>query len=123
MVRVLRMFVLVLAALSVLTLAVSARAQDAADCQTQIEALITATGNAAFTGQNAAKDEAGLVGKLTSANNKLAQGKVFDAVQALTQFRDKVVTLQTQGKIGSGDAQALIASADAAIACVQPPAA
>jgi soluble cytochrome b562 len=123
MVHLLRSFVLVIVALSVLTVAVPARAQTASECQPQITALRQATVSATFTGQNPAKDQAGLIGKLDSATTKVEQGKIADAVQALTQFRDKVVTLQAQGKIDSGDAAVLIAGADDAIVCLEPPAA
>jgi hypothetical protein len=123
MVHLLRSFVLVIVALSVLTIVVPARAQTASECQPQITALRRATVSATFTGQNPAKDQAGLIGKLDSATTKVEQGKIADAVQALTQFRDKVVTLQAQGKIDSGDAAVLIAGADDAIACLEPPAA
>jgi hypothetical protein len=123
MVHLLRSFVLVIVALSVLTVVVPARAQTASECQPQITALRQTTVSATFTGQNPAKDQAGLIGKLDSATTKVEQGKIADAVQALTQFRDKVVTLQAQGKIDSGDAAVLIAGADDAIACLEPPAA
>jgi hypothetical protein len=123
MVHLLRSFVLVIVALSVLTVVVQARAQTASECQPQITALRQATVSATFTGQNPAKDQAGLIGKLDSATTKVEQGKIADAVQALTQFRDKVVTLQAQGKIDSGDAAVLIAGAEDAIACLEPPAA
>jgi hypothetical protein len=123
MVHLLRSFVLVIVALSVLTVVVPARAQTASECQPQITALRQATVSATFTGQNPAKDQAGLIGKLDSATTKVEQGKIADAVQALTQFRDKVVTLQAQGKIDSGDAAVLIAGAENAIACLEPPAA
>jgi hypothetical protein len=123
MVHLLRSFVLVIVALSVLTVVVPARAQTASECQPQITALRQATVSATFTGQNPAKDQAGLIGKLDSATTKVEQGKIADAVQALTQFRDKVVTLQAQVKIDSGDAAVLIAGAEDAIACLEPPAA
>jgi soluble cytochrome b562 len=123
MVHLLRSFVLVIVALSVLTVVVPARAQTASECQPQITALRQATVSATFTGQNPAKDQAGLIGQLDSATTKVEQGKIADAVQALTQFRDKVVTLQAQGKIDSGDAAVLIAGADDAIVCLEPPAA
>jgi hypothetical protein len=89
------------------------------DCQAKIADLRTATLAATFNGQNREKDRAGLVSKLGSASTKLAQGKDADAVKALTDFRIKVETLQTQGKIASSDASALIAGANDAIACIQ----
>jgi hypothetical protein len=77
------------------------------------------TQSATFTGQNAVKDQAGLVGKLDSASAKLSQGKFTDALANLQSFRTRVVTLDQQGKISHTDALALIVSADEAIACVQ----
>jgi hypothetical protein len=96
-----------------------AAAASVEECQANIEALRTATGSARFTGQNADRDRTGLLGKLSSASTKLAQGKNADAIQALTQFRDKVADLQSQGKINADDASALIARANDAIACIQ----
>ena len=93
-----------------------AAAESAAECQAKIANLRAITESAAFTNE---KDRTGLLGKLDSASAKLAQGKFADAIQALTQFRDKVATLQTQGKINSDDANVLIAGANDAIACVQ----
>jgi hypothetical protein len=122
MVRGLRVVVLILAALSVLTVAVPARAATVEECQATITDLRSDTQNATFTGQNAEKDQTGLVSKLESASVKLGQGKVDDALQALTQFRDKVVTLQSQGKLVDGDlvtVDTLIGEADAALSCVQ----
>ena len=42
-----------------------------------------------------------------------------DAIANLTSFRDKVATLAAQGKVSQADADALIAGANDAIACVQ----
>jgi hypothetical protein len=122
-VHVLRSFVLVIVVLSALTVVIPSRAQTASECQPRITALRQATVSATFTGQNAAKDQAGLIGKLDSVTTKVEQGKISDGVQALTQFRDKVVTLQAQGKIDAGDAALLIGGADDAIVCLEPPAA
>ena len=96
-----------------------AAAESVADCQARIEALRAATGTATFTGQNATKDRTALLGKLDSASAKLAQGKFDDAIQALTQFRDKVADLRDQGKINPDDASALIVRANDSIACVE----
>ena len=81
--------------------------------------LRAATLNATFSGQNAAKDQAGLIGKLDSATKKLAEGKNQDALANLTSFRDKVATLAAQGKVSQADADALVARANEAISCVQ----
>jgi hypothetical protein len=102
---------------ALLTDVVAAESVD--DCQAKIANLRTATLAATFIGQNREKDRAGLVSKLDSASTKLAQGKFDDAILALTQFRDKVATLQSQGKINPDDANQLITRADDAIACIQ----
>jgi hypothetical protein len=96
-----------------------AQAQTVDECQADIAALRVQTQSATFTGQNAVKDQAGLVGKLDSASAKLSQGKFTDALANLQSFRTRVVTLDQQGKISHTDALALIVSADEAIACVQ----
>jgi hypothetical protein len=96
-----------------------AQAQTVDECQAEIAALRTQTENTTFIGQNADKDEAGLIGKLDSASAKLSQGKFLDARANLQSFRAKVEALDQQGKIAHEDAVALIAGADEAIACVQ----
>lgn len=96
-----------------------AHAQTVDECQADIAALKVETQNATFIGQNAAKDQAGLIGKLDSASAKVSQGKFADALANLQSFRAKVVALDQQGKIAHEDALTLIAGADEAIACVQ----
>jgi hypothetical protein len=96
-----------------------AQAQTLGECQAKINDLRTATLSANFTGQNAAKDQAGIIGKLDSANAKLSQGKFLDARTNLERFRAKVEDLDQQGKIDHEDAVALIAGANEAIARVQ----
>ena len=70
-----------------------ANAQSADECQADITALSVQTENATFTGQNAAKDEASLIGKLDSASVKLERGKYDDAPANLESFRANVDTL------------------------------
>jgi hypothetical protein len=96
-----------------------ANAQSVDECQADIAALRAQTLSTTFAGQNAARDQAGLVGKLDSASAKLSQGKFQDALANLQSFRAKVVALEQQGKISPQDASALITGADEAIACVQ----
>ncbi len=96
-----------------------ASASTVADCEAQIAALQAQTASADFLGRQAAKDEAGLVGKLGEADAKLDQGKLADAQQKLEDYRDRVGTLAATGKLDATDASALIEGADAAIACVQ----
>ena|SRR5918994_1931669 len=96
-----------------------AHAQTVDECQAEIAELKVQTQNTTFIGQSAAKDQAGLIGKLDSASAKLGQGKFQDALANLQSFRAKVVALDQQGKIADEDASTLIAGADEAIACVQ----
>lgn len=105
--------------LSVLVVAAPARAATVSDCQVQISTLRTQTQNATFIGQHAAKDQAGLVGKLDAASSDLAAGKNADAIQKLSDFRTKVESLNAQSKISSQDADTLIARANDTIACIQ----
>jgi hypothetical protein len=58
------------------------------------------------------------VTKLDDASAKLAEGKNADAIQKLTNFRDTVDALNTQGKIDPDDANTLISGANDAIACI-----
>ena len=99
--------------------AILAQAATVTDCQAQIEALRMQTQQATFTGQHAAKDQLGLLEKLDTASAKLAIGKNADAVQKLTDFRNRVTLLDAQGKIDYEDALVLINGADQAIACIQ----
>lgn len=92
---------------------------DVATCQQKISDLRTATANATFFGKNAAKEKTGLLGKLDAASSALAAGKNADAIQKLTDFRDHVAQLEGQGKVAPADADALIAGANDAIACIQ----
>ena len=94
-----------------------AQAQTAV-CQVKVNDLKLATQNATFIGQNAEKNQAGLLTKLDNASAKLAEGKNADAIQKLTNFRDTVAALNTQGKINPDDANTLISGADDAIACI-----
>jgi hypothetical protein len=96
-----------------------AHAQTVEECQADITELRAQTLSTSFIGQNAAKDQAGLVGKLDSASAKLDQGKLTDALANLQSFQAKVITLEGQGKISHTDASTLVMGADEAIACVQ----
>ena len=97
-----------------------AQAQTAV-CQVKVNDLKLATQNAIFIGQNAEKNQAGLLTKLDNASAKLAEGKNADAIQKLTNFRDTVAGLNTQGKINPDDANTLISGANDAIACIAAP--
>jgi hypothetical protein len=112
-------FVVTLVVLATLVVAAPAQAATISDYQAQIEALRVQTQPATFTGQPAAKDQAGLLEKLDTASAKLALGKNADAVQKLTDFHDKVTLLGAQGKINHEEALVLIKGANQAIACIQ----
>jgi hypothetical protein len=98
-----------------------AQAENLPECQAQIDVLRGQTETATFLGQNAEKNRSGLLTKLDNASVKLAEGKNADAIQKLTNFRDTVAALNTQGKIDPKDANALINGADAAIPCIAAP--
>ena len=98
-----------------------AQAQTVEGCQTEFNDLRTATKNANFTGNNAAKDEEGLLGKLESATTKLADGKTADALKNLESFQLKVSDLADQGKLDPADAEILLDKAGAVTYCIDPP--
>lgn len=100
-------------------LAAPANAATVEECQAQITSLRQATANATFVGQQAEKNQNGLLGKLAAASADLTIGKNADAIQKLTDFRTKVEQLNTQGKIAPADAATLIAGSDNAILCIQ----
>ena len=94
------------------------------DCQSSITELSAATEVVLITGKNAAKDRAGLLAKLDNASNSLAKGKLCDAIQKLTDFRNKVNQLIVSGSINTDPTvgvtgQDLVNGADEAIACIQ----
>ena len=95
------------------------QAETLTDCQAKIDVLRGQTETATFFGQNAEKNRTGLLTKLDNASVKLAEGKNADAIQKLTNFRDTVATLNTQGKINPDDANTLISGANDAISCVE----
>ena len=95
------------------------QAETLTDCQAKIDVLRGQTETATFFGQNAEKNRTGLLTKLDNASLKLAEGKNADAIQKLTNFRDTVATLNTQGKINPDDANTLISGANDAISCVE----
>jgi hypothetical protein len=118
-------FLLLFPVLGVLLLAgvgvTAAGAATTDDCQAKINALVTQTQSATFYGGQAEGNRADLLIKLDEASEKLAEGKLDDAVQKLTDFRTSVQLLAsaTKPKIDAEDAAALIAGADDAIACIQ----
>jgi hypothetical protein len=98
-----------------------AQAETDPDCQAKIDVLRGQTENATFFGQKAEQNRASLLTKLDNASVKLAEGKNADAIQKLTNFRDTVAALNTQGKINPEDANTLISGANDAITYITAP--
>jgi hypothetical protein len=96
-----------------------AQAEPVTDRQAKMDVLRGQTENATFFGQNPEKNRTGLLTKLDNASAKLAEGKNADAIQKLTNFRDTVAALNTEGKINPDDADTLISGANDAIACIR----
>ena len=117
--RSIRLFVLLSLVAGMFAVLSPPASADVTTCQQKITDLRVATSNTTFFGKNAAKEKAGLLGKLDASSSALAAGKNADAVQKLTDFRDHVAQLAAQGKVAQADADALIASANDAIACTQ----
>lgn len=90
----------------------------AASIQGGIADLQASVATLEITGTNAEKDRANLQGKLSAAQAKVNEAKPLDAAAKLTDFRIKVEQLRDAGKISQGDAQALIAAANAVITCL-----
>ena len=96
-----------------------ASATTVAECQDQIASLRAATADdsvTTFNTKNAAKEEAGLLVKLDAASAALPK-KPGTAVQKLTDYRDHVAKITSDGKLSSS--ADLVGGANAAIACVQ----
>ena len=95
-----------------------------AQCEASIAELRAATVGVLLTGRQAEKNRAGLLAKLDNASTELGKGKLCDAIQKLTDFRDKVNQLIASGSINSDPTvgttgQDLVDGANEAIACIQ----
>lgn len=95
-----------------------------AQCEASIAELRTATEGVLLTGRQAEKNRAGLLAKLDNASTELGRGKLCDAIQKLTDFRNKVNQLIASGSINSDPTvgttgQDLVDGANEAIACIQ----
>lgn len=94
-------------------------AQATSDCQAQIGTLRTVVQSASFSGKNADKEQAGLLGKLEGAETALTAGKNADTVKKLEDFQIKVQDLKASGKIDAASADTLLAGTQQVISCVQ----
>jgi len=91
------------------------------ECDGLISTLTTQTKGATFVGRNAEKDLAGLLGKLMEASDKLHVAKLADASLKVSQYRDKVNTLCSQGKIAPDSdpsCGALLDGANGVLSCI-----
>ena len=89
-------------------------------CLEQIAELHAATVTLAISGTSAeSKDRPGLLAKLDAAANAVSLGKPATAVAKLGDYRAKVEQLAAAGRIDPTVAAALVADADAAIACIE----
>ncbi len=110
-----------LLAVAVLAVVLFAAVPASAACTDMINDLKAKTSSATYKNQ---KDLDGLLSKLDSAITKLDLNKPADAIQKLTDYRNKVSALISQNKIspsadGTVTPQDLLDGADAAIACIQ----
>ena len=88
-------------------------------CQELISDLEAEVTTVPLTGRNADKDRAGLLSKRGDASAKLEQGKPDDAIRKLVDFQTRVEQLAAAGSLPAENAAALLADADAAIACIE----
>ncbi|HEX6362253.1 MAG TPA: hypothetical protein VFZ93_04825 [Albitalea sp.] len=95
-----------------------ASATTISECQGLITTLSTTTEAAEFLGRNAAKDEAGLLGKLREASDKLDRAKTGDAAQKVDDYQRKLVELVNAGKISQETFAALSAGAAGVQTCI-----
>jgi hypothetical protein len=119
MVRMVHQFVLIVAALSVLTVAVPTQAQSTTPCLDQFAVLREATRAVSITGGKAEKERAGLVKLIDDAQALAAIGKTADAVTKLRNFTVKVDQLEAAGRLSTESAALLRTDAAATIACLQ----
>ena len=91
-------------------------APDVEDCQQLIADLLLDLDGVAIGGRN----RASLESKLTGASRKLDELKFFDALEKVTDFRDKVLDLgyDRKPKMDPADADFLAAGAQEVIDCI-----
>jgi hypothetical protein len=128
-VRVLRFFAFALVTLAfagVASPAMPVAAQESVvDCGDEVATVRTAIETAVAGGAFAnSKDGTALLGKVASAEGKLAEGKPADAAADLDDIRVKVTALLAapKPKVDADAGQAILEATDAAIACLTPPA-
>ena len=111
--------ILAVGALAAALLAPSAvSAATVTECEQQLASLRTQVDASTFSGRNAAKEEAGLLGKLQAASDALAAGKYTNSVTKLGDFIEHTSTIAAAGKLDATQAAALVAGANDAIVCV-----
>jgi hypothetical protein len=118
-VRIVHLFVLIVAAVSVLTVAVPTQAQSATPCLDQFTVLREATQDVSITGGKVDKERVGLLKLVDDAQALAAIGKPADAVTKLRNFTVKVDQLEAAGRLSTESAATLRADAATTIACLQ----
>ena len=118
-VRIVQLFVLIVAAVSVLTVAVPTQAQSATPCLDQFTVLREDTQDVSITGGKVDKERVGLMKLVDDAQALAAIGKPADAVTKLRNFTVKVDQLEAAGRLSTESAATLRADAATTIACLQ----
>lgn len=100
----------------------SGPAAAATTCQESFVLLGADTQTVAITAGKVDKERASLRKLVADADALAALGKTSDAVTKLRDYEVKVGQLEAAGRISAEDAARLRTDAEAAIACLQPPA-
>ena len=87
-------------------------------CTAEFDAVGIAIDDALFLGNKADADRNNLLGKLTAAEAKAAEGKTADAIAKLSDIAGTANALANAQKPKLEDASAIEASVDQAIACL-----
>ena len=115
------LLVIAIGVILVFLVAPPAMATTVSECQAAIAVVKGDLAGVEIRGGNPERTLGSLESKLDGADLKLDQGKFADALAKVTDFRDKVSTLQSQGKISDGTSSVadLLADADSAILCIE----
>ena len=111
------LLMLILSSLLMVLSSSKAEAQTIAiPCDAELKALSEAITQASFT--NPDKDQQSLLAKVDAARDKLSKGKTADAIAKIQDIELAVYNLAGAGKLDKDDAAAIVAAAEAAIACI-----
>ncbi len=87
-------------------------------CTAEFDAVRASIESAVFVGKNAATDQSSLLAKVEAAEAKAIDGKLTDASDKLLDVADTAALLASAPKPKLEDASGIIASVDAAVACL-----